>query len=203
MHAFVFHPLSRALAALTVTAAMALPAVAQKQHAHVHGKLSLDVAVDDKTITVSLHSPLDNFLGFERAPRTDEERKQVSEVQAKLKAADQLLQPDPAAGCTLGKVVLHAPVLGWGDAAHSHDHAHDHDDDEEHDHDHNHDHGSHGDLGASITFTCAKAAQAQFVDVKLFDAYARIRSIDAQIASPQGQFKRSLRPDAARLSLTR
>jgi len=198
MHALVFRPLSRAFAALTVTAAVALPVMAHEQHAHVHGKLSLDLAVDDSTITVALHSPLDNFLGFERRPRTDEERKQVSALQAKLKTADQLLQPDPGADCSLGKVVLRAAVLGWGEAP---DHAHD--DDEAHDHDHEHDHSSHGDLGAYITFTCTKAAQARFVDVKLFDAYTRIRSIDAQIASPQGQFKRSLRPDAARLSLIR
>jgi len=194
MHTLASHSLPRTILALSATAALIVPALAQEQHAHVHGKLSLNVAVDDKTITVTLDSPLDNFLGFERAPRTDEERKRVSEIQTKLQAADQLLQPDSKADCKLDKVTLQSAALGWGEANH------DHDDDDDHDHDHSHDH-DHADLEAGITFTCAKAAQAQFIDIKLFTAYPRIRNIDAQIATPKGQFKRSLRPDAARLSL--
>jgi len=176
----------RTLVALAAATALALPAVAQQQQAHVHGKLSLDVAVDEKTITLSLEAPLDNFLGFERAPRTDEERQRVADMQAKLKAADKLLLPDPAAGCKLDKVVLSSAVLGWGDAKAGHAHDHDDDDDDDHDHDHGHDHDhdhSHADIDADITFTCAKAAQAQFIDIKLFDAYKGIRSIDAQVAT--------------------
>ena len=169
-----------------VLAATALSAAAH-QHAHTHGLMTLDVAVDAQTVTLAIASPLDSFLGFERAPRTDAERKRVADMVARLKAADQLFQPDAAAGCKLTTVDLESASLGLGAA---HDHGHGEKDE-------------HADIAVDIVFTCAKAADARFIDVKLFDAYPRLRSIDAQVAAPQGQFKRSLRPGAARLGLTR
>ncbi len=192
------HPY-RALAVLASAAAMGLPAAAQQQHAHTHGRLALDVAVDAQTITLAIESPLDGFLGFERAPRTDAERKRVAELAARLNAADQLFQPDPAAECKLSKVELASAALGLGttkEDAHDHSHA----DKDGHDHDHG---GEHADIDIDVVFTCARPSEAKFIDVKLFAAYPRIQTIDAQVASPQGQFKRSLRPAAARLRLTR
>ena len=54
--------------------------------AHVHGIAKLDVAVEATKITVQLESPLDNLLGYERAPRTDAERRQADAMVARLKA---------------------------------------------------------------------------------------------------------------------
>lgn len=172
--------------------AFALPAMAQ-QHAHTHGRMSLDVAVDSQTITLAIESPLDGFLGFERAPRTDAERKRVADLEARLKAADQLFQPDPAAGCKLSKVAIESAALGLGDGGKK----------EEHDHDHDHADGEHADIDVNIVFACEKAAQARFIDVKLFNSFKRIRTVDAQVATPQGQFKRTLQATTPRLSLTR
>ncbi|MET1115626.1 MAG: DUF2796 domain-containing protein [Comamonas sp.] len=164
----------------------ALPAAAHT-HAHTHGHMTLDVAVDAQTITLALASPLDSFLGFERAPRTDAERRRVADMVARLQAADTLFQPDAAAGCKLQKVDLASEALGLG-AAHGHSHG---------------EKAEHADIAVDIVFTCARTAHARFIDVKLFESYPRLRSIDAQVAAPQGQFKRSLRPGAARLGLAR
>lgn len=177
----------RALALLATASTLALPVLAQ-QHAHTHGRLSMDVAIDAQTITLTIESPLDGFLGFERAPRNDAERKRVSDMVARLNAADQLFQPDPAAACTLSKVTLNSTVLGLGDdGKQSHAHAKD----------------EHADIDIDIVFNCTQAAQAGYIDVKLFEAFQRIRSIDAQVAAPQGQFKRTLRPNTPRLQLGR
>ncbi|MFO6419151.1 DUF2796 domain-containing protein [Hylemonella sp. W303a] len=197
--------LRRALKALPVLAALsALPALAQ-QHAHTHGRMTLDVAVDEKTLTLEIESPLDGFLGFERAPRTDAERKRVSDMVARLNAAQQLFVPDPAAECTLATVTMESAALGLGEPKKDGEHAkaHDHDDKKRPDGKKGHAEDEHADIDVDIVFNCAKATQARFIDVKLFDAFKRIRAIDAQIATPQGQFKRSLRPDAARLNLVR
>lgn len=180
---------------LSLVCALALAAalpVAAHQHAHAHapaqahthGQLTLDVAIDAQTITLAVAAPLDSFLGFERAPRTDAERQRVADMVARLKAADQLFQPDAAAGCKLARVDLASAALGLGAAQGT-------------------DPGEHADIDVDIVFRCAKAADARFIDVKLFDAYPRLRSIEAQVAAPTGQFKRSLRPGAARLGLTR
>lgn len=165
-------------------AACALSAAAHP-HAHTHGLMTLDVAVDARTITLAIAAPLDSFLGFERAPRTDAERQRVAELVARLQAGDQLFQPDAAAGCKLTKVELESAALGLGAARGQGEK------------------DEHADIDVDIVFTCAQAAKARFIDVQLFAAYPRLRSIDAQVAAPQGQFKRSLRPGAARLGLTR
>ncbi len=174
--------------AWALAVAAALPAAAHQQ-AHTHGQMTLDVAVDAQSITLAVASPLDSFLGFERAPRTAAERQQVADMVARLKAADQLFQPDPAGGCKLTQVALESEALALG-ATHGHAHGHGGD-------------AEHADIGVDIVFHCARAADARFIDVKLFGAYPRLRGIDAQVAAPQGQFKRSLRPGAARLSLAR
>ena len=185
---FPFAKPRNAVALLTCATAMALPAAAQQQHAHTHGRLSLDVAVDAQTITLAIESPLDSFLGFEHAPRTDTERKHVADMVKHLNAADQWFQPDPSAGCKLSRVELASAALGLGSKKEE---------------GHGHEHGSeHADIDIDVVFTCTKSVEARFIDVKLFDAYKRIRTIDTQIASPHGQFKRELRPNAARLSLT-
>jgi hypothetical protein len=174
--------------AIAGTLIAAMPASAQ-QHAHAHGRLALDVAVDAQSITVQIESPLDSFVGFERAPRTDAERKRVADMVARLNAADRLLQVqvDPRTECELSKVELESATLGLGRAKKpSEKPAGD---------------SEHADIDITAIFACAKAADARFIDTKrLFDTFKGIRTIDAQVASAQGQSKRVLRPDSARLS---
>lgn len=173
-------------AAITGTLIAALPASAQQHaHAHAHGRLALDVAVDAQSITVQIESPLDSVVGFERAPRTDAQRKRVADMVARLNAADRLLQVDPRAECTLSKVELESATLGLGATKKPPEEPA----------------GEHADIDITAVFACAKAGEARFIDTKpLFDAFKGIRTIDAQVASAQGQSRRVLRPDSARLS---
>ena len=103
-----------AIAAALLAAAPFLTAQAQQQHAHVHGQLKLDVAVDGPTVVIDMESPLDNIVGFERAPKTDAEKKIVEDAVAQLRAADKLFIVDPAANCKLGPVDLRSGALGLG-----------------------------------------------------------------------------------------
>jgi hypothetical protein len=157
-----------------------------QQHAHTHGLLALDVAVDAQSITLTMEAPLDNFLGFERAPRTDAERKRVATMVQQLNAADKLFVTDPRAECRLGSVTLTSSVLGLGggdkpaaaatEAPAKGAQAQD----------------AHADIDVAIVFNCAKAPLARQIDVRMFDAFAHLRRIDAQVATDQGQFKRTL-----------
>ncbi|RZI94243.1 MAG: DUF2796 domain-containing protein [Variovorax sp.] len=169
------------VAAATAVALAALAAHAQQQHAHVHGLLKLDVSIDGPTLTVAIDSPLDNLLGFERAPRTEAEKKTVEQAVAQLRNAGALFKIDPAAGCKVGQIDLEAPVIGLGSARAEGA-------------------AAHADLEGSVTFRCADAARARFIDVELFGAFRNLRQIDAQIASPQGQFQRTLKRPNGRLA---
>ncbi|MBT2333924.1 DUF2796 domain-containing protein [Variovorax paradoxus] len=168
--------------AAALFAAPFLSAQAQQQHAHVHGQLKLDVAIDGPTVVISMDSPLDNIVGFERAPKTDAEKKIAEDAIALLRAADKLFAIDPAANCKLGPVELRSGALGLGNPDPAEP-------------------AGHADIDATFSFNCTNAAAAKFIDVSLFSAFKGTRQIDAQIASAQGQFKRQLkRPAGAQVA---
>jgi hypothetical protein len=154
--------------------------------AHEHGALKLDVAIEGQKLTIAMEAPLDNLLGFERAPRTDAERKAAAEVLARLRRPDKgtpLFAMDAAAQCTLGKAEVQAPVLEPGAKTAPKD--------------------EHADLDASYEFTCAQPDALRTLDVGLFEAYRRIQRIDVQVAGPKGQAKATLKRPARKVQLAR
>lgn len=154
--------------------------------AHEHGVLKLDVAIDGNKLSIEMEAPLDNLLGFERAPRTDAERKAATDVLARLRSPDKgtpLFVPDAAAQCTLGKAEVEAPVLEPGAKPAAKD--------------------EHADLDASYEFTCAKPDELRTLEIGLFDAYKRTQRIDVQVAGPKGQAKVTLKRPARKVQLVR
>ena len=165
---------------------LALPATALAQgHAHQHGMLKLDIAVEARKLSLQMQSPLDNLVGFERAPRNDAERKRVDAALAKLEAGQALFTIDPAAQCKLAKVQLNSAVLKLGAPAPPGKHS------------------EHADIDAVFEFDCQDTARAAFVDVGLFDAFPGMKRIEVQVATPTAQHKRTLERPARRVALTR
>lgn len=176
--------LKRALLLALSATPMAVPFAASAQaaqHAHVHGQVKLDVAIEGPTVVIEMQSPLDNFVGFERAPRTDDEKKRAQDAIAQLRAADQLFSIDPSANCKLGPVTLRSAALGLGKAAPDASEG-------------------HADLDGTFAFNCTNAAATKFIELALFAAFKNTRQIEVQIAAPQGQFKRTLKRPATRLT---
>jgi len=167
----------RSAAALLLAAPLALLAQGSK---HEHGVASLDIAVDAKRISVQFDTPLDNLVGFERAPRTEGERKRVDEAVARLKDGDQLFRFDAAAGCKLASSSLDSPVLGLGSGTQPQ--------------------GGHAELHASWDFDCADTAKATQVEVGLF-AFKQLKRVNVQLALPKGQARRELKRPNAKLAL--
>ena len=92
------HTLTRSSAALALVMAFG-PGAAWAGKAHEHGALKLDIAVEGTTLSIGMEAPLDNLLGFERAPRTDAERKAAADVLTRLRSPDKapaLFVPDAA-----------------------------------------------------------------------------------------------------------
>ena len=153
--------------------------------AHEHGVARLDVAVDAGRVSIELDTPLDNLLGFERAPRTDAERDKATALVARLRAAELLFRIDAAAGCTLAKVELVSVALGLGKAAAGAVAS------------------DHSDLNAVFEFRCKNGARAGFVELGLFDAFPALKRIELQVVTPKGQLKATLRKPASRVMLVR
>ena len=168
------------LLALSLALSLAAPAWAGK--AHEHGAARLDVALDGTTLTLAFDTPLDGLIGFERAPRSDAEKRAAEQAVATLRAADQLFVADPAAGCALASVSLESAPLKLGTAPATKD-------------------DGHADLAGEFVFRCQ--AVPAFVDAGLFKAFARLSRIDVQVAGPRGQHKRVLKRPAQRIDLPR
>lgn len=165
------------LVALSANASLAAAA----GRAHDHGVARLDVAVEPSRVVLDLDTPLDNIVGFERAPRTDAERDRAKAAMARLRDAAALFRIDPAAGCTVHKVELSAPALDA--AADGKD--------------------GHAELQGHYEFNCKAGARAGFVELGLFDSFAALRRIELQVVTPRGQLKASLSKPASRVALVR
>ena len=101
----------KVMLAASMTLGLAIPASAQSPGAHVHGQAVLEIAVDGGMVQLNLHSPLDNLLGFEHAPRTGEERRAIQAMAVKLHQADNLFVFTPSARCQLESTHLKSAAL--------------------------------------------------------------------------------------------
>lgn len=161
---------------------------AQTHGTHVHGTAVLQAAIDGPMLRLRLQSPLENLVGFEHAPRTEQEREAVREMAESLRAPDQHFSPTPAARCAPIASNLDSPLLeaaaasgkDVGKAAPADSkprsaHARDA-------------HGqAHAELLAEYTFRCEQPDKLQSVEVRLFDRFRRLQRLDVQLVSPRGQ----------------
>ncbi len=169
-----------------------MPQAQARQHAHVHGVIKLDIAVDAQLLIIQMDSPLDSLLGFEHTPRSAAEKLAVQRLVHSLRAADQRFKINPQAGCTLRKVELVSSTLGLGPTssawAASADSAAPPAE------------PAHGDVDGTFEFNCTNTAKITSIDLGFFDAYPHARQIEVQVATPKGQFKRVLSRPATRLN---
>ena len=170
-----------------VAAAMAAPvaqAHSKNPGAHQHGVAKLAVAVDGQMLEITLESPLDNLLGFERAPRNDRERQAVRQMAQRFHSGE-LFTLTPAAQCKVTGAELVSAVLdpallaaapaapaGGGATAAAAPAGKD---------------DGHADLDATVRYQCSQPAALKGADVGLFKAFSRFRQIDAAVATGSGQ----------------
>jgi Protein of unknown function (DUF2796) len=62
---------------------------------------------------------------------------------------------------------------------------------------------AHGDLEATYEFRCSSASRAGHVELGLFEAFARLKRVEVQVALPRGQMKVVLRRPQTRVGLAR
>lgn len=161
--------LGKVIVVSTVWLALAAPLAAQTHHHHDHGVIRLDVAAEGQTINVFLESPLDSFVGFERAPRTEVEKKRAADALAALRSGS-LLEPNREAQCTLGSTEVKAPVLE-GQAREKNGHA---------------------DLEATYVFNCNQPDKLTAINTRFFEKFKHTKKVEAQVVGPKGQNKASL-----------
>ena len=143
--------------------------------AHTHGVAELDLVRDGNNISVSLYSPLQNILGFEHAPKTDQE-KAVAQKAVEVLKSGSLFVFDQNAGCKQIDFNYTSDALSGGNSGTKSRHEH------------------HEDLTVSWEFVCSKADEARQVQVRLFRQFAQFTQIDVQAVTGSGQTGARLTP---------
>lgn len=158
------------------TALLMLSGGALAQRPHQHGVADLSLVIEAGSVTAQLDAPLDSLVGFERAPRTDAERQRARAALARLADPAGLLRLPASAGCSVTASQVQAPVLEGGEAA-----------------------GGHADAQATWTWRCRDAAALRALPHGLFEAFAPLHRLQAQVVTPQGQHRVTLRRPQAEL----
>lgn len=144
--------------------AIPLSSLANEHGAHVHGAAEIDVAIEGKKLVITLESPADNLLGFERAPKTDAEKAKLKSVAEQLNNAALLFVPDAAAQCKAAAPVVKMPTFKAGE---------------------------HSDIDAEYSFECAKAPSS--VALTLWKTFPKFKKLTANIATDKGQQQAQLK----------
>lgn len=148
--------------------------------AHVHGVARLDIAIGSESVVLSLESPLDSLLGFEHHPRSAAQKAAVREMSERLQHPAALFVLTPAAQCTPLDRRITSPVLEDAPKSAADE--------------------SHLDLDAEYRYRCVRPAALRDVTVRLFDAFPRLRRLDVQVATQNGQSAARLTPAQRRVT---
>lgn len=180
--------LAALLAAATATAAaaagdddpLAAPGGLAGGHVHEHDAAQLDIARDGGRVVLRFRAAAQAVVGFERAPRTEDERAALAVAAATLGRASPSFRWPSAAKCKVVGTTLEVPVTAkvQGD-----DHDHDHGAGEEHDHAGE----EHADYAATWTVDCAVPAALTAVYVDLARHLQPRVKLRVNVASDTGQ----------------
>ena len=178
-----------ALPCLILLALTSLPLQAHShQHnaaAHQHGIGHLDLVVEGNQLLLELHIPAADLLGFEHAPRTVEQHRQLDALREQLQQAQGLFGLPAAAQCSLDSVQLDSGL--FAEVAHSGDDGHS-------------EHG-HADISARYQFSCAAPQQLRQLEVLLFEQFPGSETLLLQAITPAGQQGGELNADNHRVRL--
>ena len=172
-----------------------------ESNTHVHGRATLQLALDGSQLTLSLESPLEALVGFEHSPRNAAEREIVRRIGQGLRQADTLFTLSPAAQCRLEQVLLSSGALpaellqkpqaaaGVKSQADS-------------------SRGSarptqsdvHSDLLAEYRYSCAQPERLRSLQTGAFKAFTKLRRIEVERATSTGQGLHRLTPSQAGIS---
>jgi hypothetical protein len=158
------------------------PAAALEHGPHVHGTGELQVAVDSNTLTLELHAPLENLLGFEHAARTASEREAVKAMTAKLERPEMLFKLPKAASCTARPTRIESPITAASATGARMDPK-------------KNAGGDHADLSAPFSFICTRIDKLDSIEVAIFTAFPATRTLNAAVIGPRGQSAATLTPN--------
>ncbi len=169
-------PVIEQLIALLVLSVAGGTAGADGMHAHgkhVHGEVTVNIALEGRTLALEIDAPAAQTLGFEKSPRDDRERAAVKAVDDWFRSGRNMLGVPPAAGCRLTKADFTPPKLG----------------------------GGHADYRGTYLFDCAAPQALASIEVWALRRMQGLEKAEVNLVTPAGQRQETLRGGAVRVTL--
>ncbi|MFM7627324.1 MAG: DUF2796 domain-containing protein [Gammaproteobacteria bacterium] len=169
-------PVIEQLIALLVLSVAGGSASADELHdhgKHVHGEVTVNIAVDGRALALEIDAPAAQALGFEKSPRDDRERAAVKAVDDWFRSGRNMLGVPPAAGCRLTKTEFTPPKLGSG----------------------------HADYRGRYLFDCAAPQALAWVEVWALRRMQGLEETEVNLITSSGQRQETLRDGAVRITL--
>ncbi|WP_297810089.1 DUF2796 domain-containing protein [uncultured Methylophaga sp.] len=182
MNRFRLNALGSVIAALlSVSTSAAVVADEQHDHhdhhghqhssteAHVHGEAALNLVIDGQTLLVEFISPMENLLGFEHAPKTEQQKQSYQQLLRQL-AGYRSLFSIPGGQCQLTDQ-HHKPP--FNDAS-----------------------GKHAEWQGEYHLSCDELEQADRLQPEIFSAFPGVEKLTVQLISTKGQSQFILSKDS-------
>lgn len=121
---------------------------------HVHGEAMLTVILEGNEAMVALQSAAYNIVGFEHAPKTSEQRQEISAALDVLRQGN-WFAINPQAGCEIAEADANTDLMAEVSSAHS-------------------------DFYANISLVCQQPARLNEMSVNLFNLVPSVQKITVQ-----------------------
>jgi hypothetical protein len=150
---------------------------------HVHGHGTLNIAIEDKRVSMELEAPGMDIVGFEHAASTDDQKAAVDKAKVRLEQPLGVFLLPAGAGCTVAeaKVAIEAEHHHDGDDDHDADHA-DAKDGDGHD-----EHAGHNQFHATYALDCANPAELTTITFDYFTLFAGAHDLTVSVVTGKGQ----------------
>ena len=163
---------------------------------HVHGHGTLNIAVENKRVSMELEVPGMDIVGFEHAASTDDQKKIVEGATAQLNKPLEVFKLSEAAGCSVAdaKVAIEP------------EHHHDGDDDD-HGADHDkaaggHDeHAGHNEFHVTYALDCKEPASLTAITFDYFRMFAGAHDLTVNVVTAKAQNSYEVSRDKPELDL--
>lgn len=145
----------------------------QTQGKHVHGIVTLNLALEGDLLSAQIDTPAIHVLGFENVPTTDAEKTARAAADAWLRSGRTILAVPRNASCKLEKVDYSAPKLGKG----------------------------HADYRARFDFRCSNPAALVWTEFSALDKLQQVEKVEVNLITTTEQRQITLQSGARRITL--
>jgi hypothetical protein len=194
------------LSLLALSTLAASPAFAQETRqldSHEHGVGQLDIAFDGSVVSMELHAPGADIVGFEYGAESDEDIAKVEDALLVLAQPLGLFVVPEAAQCSV--VEARAELESEDEHKDHEEEGHDDHGDEEHegeDHDDHAEDVGHTEFHAEYLLECGDIAALTEISFTYFTAFPNAVEVEVQVISDQGATAFEVERDAPMLDLT-